>query len=160
MHHQQQLLTTTFVGNNINFNLKKITINMTQLRCNFSSTTRWALNQGANGIEIDLTLEGSRPSVFCHGFPCDCTCLLQFLINRHNRCGALAEGCSASTNVTEMADFLGSSEVVSSRLALIYIDAKLDKSVRNYAEAGANVVRLFNERVFARGSAVKFFLVV
>jgi hypothetical protein len=118
---------------------------------NTPNAVRWALNQGANGIEIDLMFEGTRPSVFYHGFPCDCTCLLQFLTNRHNRCGALGEGCSASTNVTEMADFLGSSEVVSSRLALIYIDAKLDKSVRNYAEAGANVVRLFNERVFARG---------
>nr|CAH0107836.1 unnamed protein product [Daphnia galeata] len=119
---------------------------------NTPNAVRWALNQGANGIEIDLMFEGTRPSVFYHRFPCDCNCLLQFLTNRHNRCGALGEGCSASTNVTEMAGFLGSSEVVSSRLALIYIDAKLDKSVRNYAEAGANVVRLFNEPVFARGA--------
>jgi hypothetical protein len=118
---------------------------------NTPNAVRWALNQGANEIEIDLTFEGTRPSVFYHTFPCDCTCLLQFLTNRHNRCGALGEGCSASTTVTEMAGFLGSSEVVSSRPALIYIDAKLDKSVRNYAEAGANVVRLFNEPVFARG---------
>ncbi|XP_046464554.1 dermonecrotic toxin SpeSicTox-betaIB1b-like [Daphnia pulex] len=118
---------------------------------NTPNAVRWALNQGANGIEIDLKFEGTRPSVFYHGFPCDCTCLLQFLTNRHNRCGALGEGCSASTNVTEMTNFLGSSEIISSKLALIYIDAKLDKSVRNYAEAGANVVRLFNEQVLARG---------
>jgi len=118
---------------------------------NTPNAVRWALDQGANGIEMDLKFEGTRPTVFYHGFPCDCTCLLQFLTNRNNRCGALGEGCSASTNTTEMTNFLGSSEIISSRLALIYIDAKLDKSVRNYADAGANVVRLFNEQVLARG---------
>ena len=90
---------------------------------NTPNAVRWALNQGANGIEIDLMFEGTRPSVFYHGFPCDCTCLLQFLTNRHNRCGALGEGCSASTTVTELAGFLGSSEVLSSRPTLSYIDA-------------------------------------
>lgn len=126
-------------------------VNVIAHMINTPRAIRWALEQGANGIEIDLQFEGTRPIQFHHGFPCDCTCLLQLLTNRNNRCGALGEGCSASTNALEMADFLGSSEIASSRLALIYVDAKLEKSIRNYAEAGANVVKLFNERVLARG---------
>ncbi|KAK4022452.1 hypothetical protein OUZ56_007916 [Daphnia magna] len=118
---------------------------------NTPNSIRWALDQGANGIEIDLKFEGNDPSKFHHGFPCDCSCFIHLFTNGDNGCGVLGEGCSASTSVTEMTDFLGSSEIISSPLALIYIDAKLDKTVPNYAEAGANVVRLFNEKVLARG---------
>ncbi|KAI9555133.1 hypothetical protein GHT06_017648 [Daphnia sinensis] len=118
---------------------------------NTPNSIRWALDEGANGIEIDLKFEGNNPSQFHHGFPCDCSCFLHLFTNEDNGCAVLGEGCSASTSVTEMTDFLGSSEIVSSPLALIYIDAKLDNSVPNYAEAGANVVRLFNDKVLARG---------
>lgn len=118
---------------------------------NTPNSIRWALDQGANSIEIDLKFDGTRPSKFHHGFPCDCSCLLDFSTFRHNGCKVLGEDCSASTSVAEMIKFLSSDEIISSRLAVIYVDAKLDNSVGNYAEAGANVVRLFNEKVLARG---------
>ena len=118
---------------------------------NTPNAIRWALEQGANGIEIDLKFDGTHPSQFHHGAHCDCSCLLQFLSIQDHGCRSLGEGCSGSTSVTQMTDFLGSSEILSSHLALIYIDAKLEKSMRNYAEAGANVVRLFNENVISRG---------
>lgn len=118
---------------------------------NTPNSIRWALAQGANGIEIDLKFDDSHPGRFHHGFPCDCTCFLSYATFQDSGCMVLGEGCSASTGVTEMTDFLGSSEIVSSQLAIIYIDAKLDKSVPNYAEAGANVVRLLNEKVLGRG---------
>lgn len=118
---------------------------------NTPNSIRWALDQGANSIEIDLKFDGTRPSKFHHGFPCDCSCLLDFSTFRHNGCKVLGEDCSASTSVAEMIKFLSSHEIISSRLAVIYVDAKLDNSVGNYAEAGANVVRLFNEKVLARG---------
>lgn len=118
---------------------------------NTPNSIRWALGQGANSIEIDLKFDGTRPSKFHHGFPCDCSCLLDFLTFRHNGCKVLGEDCSASTSVADMMTFLSSEEILSSRLAVIYVDAKLGNSVENYAEAGANVVRLFNEKVLARG---------
>lgn len=118
---------------------------------NTPNSIRWALDEGANGIEIDLKFKGTYPIQFHHGFPCDCSCFLHLFSKWDNGCSVLGEGCSASTTVKEMTDFLGSSEIVSSPLAVIYIDAKLDKSEPNYAEAGANVVRLFNEKVLERG---------
>lgn len=118
---------------------------------NTPNSIRWALDQGANGIEIDLKFDGTRPSKFHHGFPCDCSCLMDFLTFRHNGCRILGEDCSASTTVGEMTNFLSSDEIISSDLAIIYVDAKLDNSIENYAEAGANVVRLFNEKVLAEG---------
>lgn len=118
---------------------------------NTPNAIRWALEQGANGIEMDLKFDGTRPARFHHGVHCDCSCLLQFLSIQDHGCRSIGDGCSGSTSVTDMIDFLGSSEIVSSRLALIYIDAKLEKSMRNYAEAGRNVVQLINENVFSRG---------
>ncbi|EFX67662.1 hypothetical protein DAPPUDRAFT_261268 [Daphnia pulex] len=118
---------------------------------NTPNAIRWALEQGANGIEMDLKFDGTRPVQFHHGTHCDCTCLLQFLSIQDQGCRSLGEGCSGSTSVAEMTDFLGSPEITSSHLALIYIDAKLEKSIRNYAQAGANVVRMINENVISRG---------
>lgn len=118
---------------------------------NTPKSIRWALAQGANGIEIDLQFNGDNPSRFHHGFPCDCTCFLTYATFGGSACKVLGEGCSASTGVIKMMDFLGSTEIVSSSLAVIYIDAKLDNLVPNYAQAGANVVRWFNEKVLARG---------
>lgn len=118
---------------------------------NTPNAIRWALEQGANGIEMDLKFDGTRPVQFHHGAHCDCTCLLQFLSIQDHGCRSLGEGCSGSTSVAEMTDFLGSTEITSSHLALIYIDAKLEKSIRNYAQAGANVVRMINENVISRG---------
>jgi hypothetical protein len=42
---------------------------------NHKSLVDWALGQGANGVEIDLTFSGGNPTEFRHGAPCDCTCL-------------------------------------------------------------------------------------
>jgi hypothetical protein len=121
---------------------------------NSPEAIRWALDQGANGIEFDLNFSGETPSHFQHGTPwslCDCTCLLgasttTSICNRDNV-------CSVSTSATMMTTFLGSSsENFSSRLALIYVDSKIsDMSSRNYIAAGANVVRLFNQNVMEKG---------
>ena len=118
---------------------------------NSPEAIRWALDQGANGIEIDLNFSGETPSHYQHGTPCDCTCLLgasttTSICNRDNV-------CKVSTSATVMTSFLGnSSENISSRLALIYVDSKIsDMSSGNYIAAGANVVRLFNQNVMEKG---------
>ena len=116
---------------------------------NTPDAIRWALGQGANGIEIDLNFDGTLPVNFYHGTPCDCTCVLN--PTSDNGCAALTNACTASTSRAEMMNFLGSSEISHSRLALIYVDAKLEKSMRDYAEAGSNVVRMLNENVLAQG---------
>jgi hypothetical protein len=118
---------------------------------NTPNAIRWALEQGANGIKTDLKFDGTRPVQFHHGAHCDCFCLLQFLSIQDHGCRSLGKGCSGSTSVAEMTHVLGSPEITSSHLALIYIDVKLEKSIRNYAQAGANVVRMINENVISRG---------
>lgn len=115
------------------------------------TSTRWALAQGANGIELHLKFNGTYPSVFHHGVFCDCSCFIRLFTSKENICRALDEGCSGLTSATDMINFLGSKEIVSSNLALIYIDAKLDTSMEDYAEAGANLVNLLNTKVMARG---------
>lgn len=118
---------------------------------NTPTSVRWALEQGANGIELDLKFSGTHPSRFHHGIFCDCSCLPRLSLSKENICRALDEGCSGSFSATAMTTFLGSKEIVSSHLALIYIDAKIDDSVGDYKEAGANVVRLLNKNVMAQG---------
>ena len=110
----------------------------------------WALKEGANGIEIDLKFNGVYPEMFHHGAPCDCSCLIG-LKHDDNICTEFEDTCTASSSINEMLSFLGSEEIRSSALAIIYVDAKLDKSIRNYAKAGANVVRMLNEQVMSRG---------
>lgn len=124
-------------------------VNVIAHQVNTPDAIRWALGQGANGIEIDLNFDGTFPVYFHHGKPCDCSCMLN--PSSDNGCAALLHACTATTSCTEMMIFLGSKEIVGSSLALIYIDAKLDKSMRDYAEAGANVVRMLNENVLSRG---------
>lgn len=118
---------------------------------NTPTSIRWALTQGANGIELDLKFNGVNPGIFHHGIFCDCSCFLRLFTNKENICRALDEGCSGFTSAADMVSFLGSKEILSSNLALIYIDAKLDTSVIDYVEAGANLVRLFNTNVMAQG---------
>ena len=44
---------------------------------------KWAMNAGANGVELDLLIDHSTgiPTQFSHGFPCDCTCIQWQLID-------------------------------------------------------------------------------
>ncbi len=48
---------------------------------NTPGAVRWALEQGANGVELDLQFVDDQPDRFQHSIdfePCDCTCLCPF----------------------------------------------------------------------------------
>ena len=153
---------------------------------NTPESVRWALERGANGVELDLQFDGrGRPEAFQHTRdasldPCDCTCLCPLAAlacPAESVCKALVDGqgrhCRAGADAGAMASFLAD-ESLRSRLAVVYIDAKLgDKvsvdgavlglpccpdrgqsqtaKVTDLAAAGANVVRLLNENLMARG---------
>ncbi len=71
-------------------------------------------------------------------------------------CGALIDEtnrhCTASSNITSMMQTLSDPDVID-RLAVIYIDNKLSKSMVDLQGAGATVVRLLNQYVLDRGFA-------
>lgn len=123
---------------------------------NTPASIRWGLQQGANGIEFDLNFVGTLPSKFYHGSLCDCWYYSsgQFSLitpPEDNICSSLKSSCEVSTSFDEMTNFLGSPEIINSNLAVIYIDGKIDKSIKDYYEAGKNVVKGFNEKVMKKG---------
>jgi len=128
---------------------------------NTPGAVRWALSQGANGIEIDLRFDNNQPAFFQHSAgllePCDCTCICPFSgydCPESSVCHALwketGSHCGARSGVQEMFEFLGERDI-SGQLAVIYIDSKLDSKMRDYWGAGSNLVQLMNRLLFDRG---------
>ena len=126
---------------------------------NSPGAVRWAMSQGANGVEMDLQFNGSHPVRFQHSLdvePCDCSCLCPIgkLCSGENICTALfadtGSHCTASTSFHLMAETLTDPAVVS-KLAIIYIDSKLTNSMKDFYGAGADLVRLLNLFVLDQG---------
>ena len=51
--------------------------------CNQIEAVDWAMNEGANAVEIDLNFKSWK---FEHGAPCDCTCLTEVFFGKHSVC--------------------------------------------------------------------------
>lgn len=150
------ILTT---GSRCVFVLAVRPINVIAHMVNTPGSVRWALNEGANGVEIDLRFNGTDPYIFRHsisGEACDCSCFCAIgsICSSDSVCKFLwnesGGHCGIQTSAEDMTLSLGE-EDVRSQLALIYIDSKLTKYVRDYALAGAKVVQLLNRNVFDRG---------
>src|SRR5437763_5526304 len=46
---------------------------------NSVEAVNWAADVGANGVEADLRFDADgNPTVFNHGAPCDCSCLISY----------------------------------------------------------------------------------
>ena len=135
---------------------------------NTRNSVNWALDKGANAVEIDLTFDTSSglPIVFRHsvgGEPCDCTCLcpapvwgLCKLLYPNSVCAKLLDDvsgispCRAETSVTTMLNFLASK----SRIALIVIDSKIDRDNMHENKmkiAGEMVVSHLITNLFEKG---------
>ena len=134
-------------------------INVIAHMVNTPGSIRWALDQGANAVEIDLRFNGTDPSFFRHsisGEACDCSCFCAIgsICSSDSVCKFLwnesGGHCGIGTSAEVLTLSLGE-EDIRSKLALIYIDSKLSKYVRDYALAGAKVVQLLNKNIFDRG---------
>ncbi len=110
---------------------------------NTIAAAKWAIDQGANGLEMDLNFDSlGRPTSFLHGFPCDCTCLVT---TEHICSNGLGKSCnamaSAAAHLSDIAGLPG--------LALVYIDSKVDANTN--PQAGTEVIRLLETNLFGNG---------
>ena len=128
------------------------------------SAVDWALDQGANAVEIDIafnTVTGALKLVK-HGAPCDCSCKCPAPL--WNLCSSMTgyicsvlihdvskgSPCNAASSVSSLLRHLGSKN----QLALIVIDGKIEKeAMREIAmlKAGRNMVSALKRYLFASG---------
>lgn len=121
----------------------------------------WAIEQGANAVEVDLQIASTGAlRRFYHGPPCDCTCKCippfwaKCRMDDTLVCSALLEDtnvrspCKAQSQVEEMLRHLATK----SELALVYIDSKLG-AIRTATKetAAANVVDALVDLLFDQG---------
>lgn len=126
----------------------------------------WAVEQGANGVEMDLRFASdSTPLVFRHSqglnAPCDCTAsawgddhVCEHLGNPPEgiqKKSAMLKGqklCFVEADANEMLTHLASKD----SLAVVYIDSKVDGSdFPNLGQAGIEVVKALDEYLFGNG---------
>jgi|GEM_PF-2793004 len=116
-------------------------------------SVQWAVQQGANGLEMDLRFnDDGTPKEFRHGGFCDCSCATSHPST--DVCAVLRidslNTCEGSADARAMM-----AEIVSvrSKIALVFIDSKVDESdpVSRQERAGKNVVGMLRNDLFARG---------
>jgi glycerophosphoryl diester phosphodiesterase len=108
----------------------------------------WAIEQGANAIELDLHFnENGYTEYFKHGGGLVCDCFCSFLSKDHV-CSVL-DGCDASQNVTQMLNYLATKP----KLALIIIDTKISGASPEtvQSQSGKNIVKLLDTELFGKG---------
>ena len=135
---------------------------------NTKSAVDWALDQGANAVEIDVafnSFSGALKEVK-HGTPCDCTCacpapawgicssITGFV------CSVLKHGVTAESPCNGKSTFIDMLRHLASKneLALIVIDSKIeesDMSKNAMRRAGKNIVKALNMYLFGAGYAGK-----
>jgi len=113
--------------------------------CNQIEAVDWAMNEGANAVEIDLNFESWK---FVHGVPCDCTCAF-LSTNKHSVC-SIDEACKGGTDAAEMMRHLGG-ETWRDQLALVYVDSKVDTIEGDLEQAGQRVGDLLLTELFGLG---------
>jgi len=107
----------------------------------------WAVDQGANGVEMDLRFEpGGDPTKFKHPpIICDCNCGISYGI-----CGAPGGGCGARSDVIEMLNHIAKDR---HDLALVVFDCKVsdDISSKVYPYAGNHFAHILEDELFSKG---------
>ena len=116
---------------------------------NHKSLVDWALQQGANGVEIDLAFSGGNPTKFLHGVPCDCTCKVGTLKNVCTQTAALGPlgTCTHGTGINDMLEHLATKKIS----AMVYIDSKTDDLTGDKNRAGKAVGNKLIANLFAKG---------
>lgn len=134
---------------------------------NTPAAVEWAVNKGANAIEIDLTFDTSTglPAIFRHsdaGIMCDCTCYCPWGFYWHcssltdNVCSVLREGvsgispCRAESSMRNLLANVASH----TSLALVIVDSKISSDTMDDAKmriAGEAIVDALHRHLFRRG---------
>ena len=122
---------------------------------NSKAAIDWAIGQGANAIEADLNFDEGKPTVFRHGFPCECTPGPLCLHGRESICRN-GSSCKASMGAIDLLRHVASQ----TQLALLVIDSKLHNSKQPMPEpeqkmAGKEIVELLGRELFHNGYAGK-----
>ena len=115
---------------------------------NSVKTVNWAMGEGANALEADLSFSTSgMPNRFYHGAPCDCTMSGVFRKSNHV-CKQMSCNTSASSKTV-----LRTMAKHKKRLALVIIDSKVEAKwgKARLKTAGRQVVALVDRELFARG---------
>ncbi|CAL4165851.1 unnamed protein product, partial [Meganyctiphanes norvegica] len=105
----------------------------------------WAINAGANAIEMDLYFNPTTgsPTQFSHNFICDCT----FIFNTAGTVCQELKSCDDGSSYDKQMNFLLNYPT----LALIYIDSKVsDLSIQAQKLAGHQIIMAV-EKMFQRG---------
>lgn len=119
---------------------------------NTTNAVAWAMGKGVNGVEMDLRFDaGGNPTEFRHGGVCDCSCVVVW--GSDMVCSALNASCNqcpcnAKENAAVLVSFLAS---FPGKLAVVYIDSKVDGGQGNLTNAGTNVIKLIDVNLFAKG---------
>lgn len=115
----------------------------------------WAMSLGVNGLEMDLRFnpDTNMPSEFRHSTEaitdiCDCTIGFS---SKNNVCYYLNPPCTAKENATTMFRHLAIN--YNNKLAVLYIDAKLDSEdkPKSFQQAGEKLVELIDTELFSKG---------
>lgn len=116
-------------------------------------SVQWAVQQGANGLEMDLQFnDDGTPKEFRHGGFCDCSCATShpgtdvcaiLRVDSLNTCEGSADARAMMAEIVS----------VRSKIALVFIDSKVDEShpVSRQERAGKNVIDMLRNDLFARG---------
>ena len=121
---------------------------------NSRGAVEWAMQKGANGIEVDLQFNDSGdPFEFRHGGVCDCSCLCPLGDCKDDDvCKALWSDTGSHCNAREdVNSLLITMNRFSNQLAVVYIDSKIDEDTPNLSAAGANVIAKLDQVLFAGG---------
>jgi hypothetical protein len=111
---------------------------------NTPAAAKWAVDQGANGLEIDLRFNSAgTPEAFRHEGACDCGCAGS--TSPDHICPCLDNSCNAGSDPSVLLRYLATLP----GLALVYIDSKVDGDTPS--QAGTEVIRLLERDLFGAG---------
>jgi glycerophosphoryl diester phosphodiesterase len=111
----------------------------------------WAIQQGANAIEVDLNFRDGKATRFRHGFPCDCTGGLLCRQVGDSIC-KFGASCAGSMEAVELLQYVANQLQV----ALLVIDSKVRRYGRTLSRpeqrsAAQHLVELLESELFGRG---------
>jgi glycerophosphoryl diester phosphodiesterase len=113
---------------------------------NTIDAVQWALNEGANAVEMDVRFSAAgEPGRFHHGGVCDCACSLWSSKHVCSHGGR----CDGETPVPAMLSALAQEK----RLALVVLDSKVtvDDAMETQRRAGERIIDVLETNLFGRG---------
>ncbi|MFO0663897.1 MAG: hypothetical protein U0174_08100 [Polyangiaceae bacterium] len=120
---------------------------------NSIESVRWAVREGANAVEMDLRFHADgTPDEFRHGGICDCSC--NPVNDGTHVCQQLRAGESnACETSTKALDMMAELVKQSDKLALVFIDSKVDGSMPTSQQqaSGKRVIDMLDTHLFDRG---------